>query len=237
MSNKWNEIINQSSFSWTLNTEKLLQSGNITSYTLHQCIFNSTPEQHNNLLFFLSNTLKLTKGISIAEFGSGNSSILFWLKEVHNADVYGFDISKSLVSLSKKITPGNYYTISADIDRLPIHDKQVDWCISNSSFQYLENEQYARLVIQEMLRISNRGILITDIKNAEYAEQFKDLQACRQNITRKELDIKYKDTPLLFFSKSFFDYLRTEYNISVYNMPDYPDCELGSFAVLIEIPS
>ena len=227
----WEQLINQPNFVWSSATKNALAKINksdpfASSLLLHNAIFNSNASAYKEFLEYLES--QLLPFSSIAEYGCGNGSLLYYFLNMYDAKVVGCDISKELVDKCKEIMPDSVFCSDT---KFTVADKSVDYCLSNSVFQYFESEEYAESVIKEMQRISTNGIFITDVKSADYEFEFKQLQASRQNLTTEQLDIKYSKTPLRFYKKDFF----TQFgNVTFLPMPkNYPDSALNSFSVLI----
>lgn len=166
----------------------------------------------------------------VAEFGCGNASTLYWFNKMHGTEVYGVDISSSLIERCKRLLPTQKDNFFVSSTYIPIEDDSVDWFLCNSVFQYLTHQQ-ALVVLQEMLRCSRNGVVISDVKNKKTEADFKTAQAKRQGLTIEQLAEKYKDTPLSFYDKSFFDGLN---NVKIVPMLDkYPDAEFEPYTVII----
>ena len=225
----WSDIINQKDFVWTTNTQQTiseLSNDVIKAATeLHSSIFSSSDESYTEFLSYVEQLIFPCD--SIAEFGCGNGANLYYFSKRYQMPVVGCDISLDLITLAKQLIPDSVFTVG---NRFEADDCAVDYCISNSVFQYFPSDEYAQSVIDEMLRISRKGILITDIKSKETEADFKSAQAKRQGLTIAELELKYADTPLKCYPKTFFE----KYNAKFSNMPaNYPDSHLKSYSVMI----
>jgi ubiquinone/menaquinone biosynthesis C-methylase UbiE len=172
----------------------------------------------------------ITRYSSIAEYGCGNGSNLYYFAKKHKSIVYGCDISEYLIDVCKVVLP-EYKNNFFAANKFLIPDLSVDVCMSNSVFQYFPSYDYATIVITEMLRVAKNNIIITDIKDIRYADQFKENQARRKNISMVELKKLYKNTPLLFYSRDFFLQFG---DVMIIDMPSsYADSEFNSFSVMI----
>jgi SAM-dependent methyltransferase len=225
----WSDIINQKDFVWTTNTQQTITdlSSDVVeaAFALHSSIFSSDDKSYTEFLSYVEQLIFPCS--SIAEFGCGNGANLYYFSKQYQMPVAGCDISSDLINLAKLVIPGSVFTVG---DKFEIDDCAVDYCISNSVFQYFPSDEYAQSVIDEMLRISKKGILITDIKSKETEADFKATQAKRQGLTIADLELKYKNTPLKCYPKTFFE----KYNAKFLNMPaNYPDSHLKSYSVMI----
>ena len=225
----WAEVINQQNFVWTAKTKQAVSTlpneAIIAATALHTSIFDSSTESYVDFLAYIEQlVLPCT---SIAEFGCGNGANLYYFAKQYGMAVTGCDISIDLVELAKSVITDGKFNVGNQFDA---GDDSVDYCISNSVFQYFPTDEYADSVVSEMLRISKKGILVTDIKSSETEADFKEKQAKRQGLTIAELELKYKDTPLKSYPKSFFE----KYNAKFLTMPaNYPDSNLNPYSVMI----
>ena len=225
----WSDIINQRNFVWTTNTQQVVptlsKEAVAAATALHTSIFSSSTESYVDFLAYIEQlVLPCT---SIAEFGCGNGANLYYFAKQHGMAVVGCDISVDLIGLAKSVIVDGTFNVGNQFD---VDDNSVDYCISNSVFQYFPTDEYADSVVSEMLRISKKGILVTDIKSSETEIDFKEKQAKRQGLTVTELELKYKDTPLKSYPKSFFE----KYNAKFLTMPaNYPDSDLKPYSVMI----
>jgi SAM-dependent methyltransferase len=225
----WSDIINQRNFVWTANTQQavlnLSNEAIIAATALHTAIFDSSVESYVDFLAYIEQLVLPCN--SIAEFGCGNGANLYYFSKQHEMTVAGCDISVGLIELAKSLIIDGMFNVG---DQFNADNDSVDYCISNSVFQYFPTDEHADLVVSEMLRISKKGILITDIKSSETEADFKEKQAKRQGLTIAELELKYKDTPLKCYPKSFFE----KYNAKFLTMPpNYPDSDLKPYSVMI----
>ena len=228
----WKQVINKPNFVWSSATKNVVSRLDkndpfASSLLLHNAIFKLDASAYKDFLEYIGSQILPFK--SIAEYGCGNGSLLYYFKNLYNAKVFGCDISTDLINSCKEVMPDSIFCSDTNFT---ISDDSVDYCLSNSVFQYFDSEDYAATVIKEMQRISIKGIFITDIKSADRELDFKKLQATRQNLTIEQLEEKYSTTPLRFYTKDFFAQFG---NITVLSMPNtYPDATLGSFSVLIK---
>jgi ubiquinone/menaquinone biosynthesis C-methylase UbiE len=228
----WNKIFNNPNLSWVLETNKILVSTDKSvfdsSFELHKAIFDCDKNTFKSYVEYMMDFVETNS--SIAEFGCGNAALLHYLHHTYGNDVYGIDISKQLIDQCMILFPMQAHHFFVSDKKIPITDNKVDWFISNSVFQYLSYDD-ADYVTQEMLRCSKYGVVISDVKDKETENLFKEKQANRQNLTLEQLSEKYKTTPLTFYDKSFFDKYK---NVEIVPMlTSYPDAELGSYTVVI----
>ncbi len=219
----WNDVINKKDFVWNKNTDSITHSLTVndskeSSYKLHSSIFKIDQSSYYDFINFLENEVGSIR--SIFEYGCGNGALLYYFKNYKNINVGGCDISEYFVEYCNKIIEKNNFFNNTTL----IKSNSYDYCISNSVFQYFPDYDYASSVINQMRRISNVGVMITDIKDIETQDIFLETQAHRQQLTISQLKEKYKTTPLMFYSRDFFK------DFDIIEMPaSYPDSDLKSF--------
>jgi ubiquinone/menaquinone biosynthesis C-methylase UbiE len=226
----WNEVINRKNFIWSEKTSSVLKNRKQNfSFQLHQSIFDINEESHQKYMEYIDKNIDLKIIDKMAEFGCGNGSILFYFHEKYKTEVYGCDISRDLIDSCKKIFKSKNFHC---VDNLHfIEDNSMDICICNSVFQYFIDEKYCLDVINQMRRVSKNGIFVSDIKNIDYFDNFKEKQAKRQNLSIENLNEKYSQTPLKFYDVKFFT---DNFDCVVIDMPNfYPDAEFNSFSIRI----
>ena len=80
----------------------------------------------------------------------------------------------------------------------------VDYSICNSVFQYFPSEIYATNVLEFLLR-SEKKYTFYDIKNLRTKKTYQEKVRKRQRLNTKDFIIKYKNTPIRFYKKSYFE--------------------------------
>jgi len=229
----WNKIFNRPDLSWVLDTNKVLLSTDKSvfesSFELHKAIFDCDEITFRSYVEYMISFVGTNT--SVAEFGCGNAALLHYLHHTYGNDVYGIDISKNLIDQCMILFPMQAHHFYVSDKEIRMSDSSVDWFVSNSVFQYLSYDD-ADYVIQEMLRCSKDGVVISDVKDKETEHLFKAKQAKRQNLTLEQLSEKYKTTTLTFYNKDFFSkYGKCDI---VPMLGSYPDAELGSYTVVIQ---
>ena len=229
----WEDIFNNENLSWVSSTNDIINVIGIepeidVAYKLHSSIFDCDKETFMSYVNYIGDIIGNPN--RVAEFGDRNASTLYWLNKTYGIDVHGVDLSSSLIERCKRLLPDYKDQFYVSNSFIPMKDGSVDWFICNSVFQYL-NRQQAIIVIEEMLRCSTHGIVISDVKNKKTETNFKIAQAKRQCLTIEGLAEKYKDTPLSFYDESFFDMLPDVKIIPMLGC--YPDAEFESYTVVI----
>ena len=73
----------------------------------------------------------------------------------------GVDFSETLIAKHKELF--EHDVSIAEANKLPFKNNSFDYCIAYSVFQYFPNKGYSKKVINEMQRISTKGIFIGDL--------------------------------------------------------------------------
>jgi ubiquinone/menaquinone biosynthesis C-methylase UbiE len=109
--------------------------------------------------------LGIKKEDYILEVGCGAG---FLSKEFEN--VYtGVDFSESIVNKNRKLTRKNSFVCEAN--KLFFPDNSFDYSFCFGLIQYLPDKNYFEQVINEMKRVSKKGIFLGDIKNNSQNEK------------------------------------------------------------------
>jgi hypothetical protein len=80
----------------------------------------------------------------------------------------------------------------------------VDHSISNSVFQYFYSNIYCLKVLDFLIKVTKKSILIYDIKDFNKKNIYKEKVRNRQNLSKTEFKNKYQNTPIRFYTKSYF---------------------------------
>lgn len=169
--------------------------------------------------------LEINDGDSIFEVGCGSGAFLypFYLK---NHKMGGVDYSNTLITLAKKIMPdADFRTCEAiDIDT----DEKFDFVISHSVFFYFLSLEYAREVLINMIKKSNKKIAILDVNDKSKENIYH--QERMKMMTEEEYKKKYKGLEHLFYEKSWFNDIAKEFGlkIEIYDQ-DIKEYEMSRF--------
>lgn len=217
--NKWKEIFNSKKMSYNFETLKFLKKikkkkySNLSiSFHLTKIIYPLlTQKIYTQMLNFFLKEIKFFKKENISnilDFGSGNGAFLFYLINTFKLkNNYSVELSKTLLSLQKKIIfDAKFLNINNNnkSELKNIKKNTVDVFISMSVFQYFKSNNYCINIINDSISITKKIIILYDIKNSEYKDQYLKTLLKRNNLNKKEFQIKYKNTPLRFYKKSFF---------------------------------
>ena len=211
--NYWYKIFNNKYFFYKKKSNEVLflknKSYQKLSFSLCSIIYPKlTFKKFMNITRFQSNILKIRKNSSVLDFGSGNGAFLFYfLNKFKLNKNLSFEVSQPLISLQKKfINKTTFYKVHQSKDNFSEKYKKirVDHSYCNSVFQYFVNENYALKVIEFLMNITNKSILIYDIKDNDKKNLYIQTVRKRQKLSLIEYKKKYKNTPIRFYNKTFF---------------------------------
>jgi ubiquinone/menaquinone biosynthesis C-methylase UbiE len=234
--NNWHKIFNKNStyIKFTLN--------DLMAYSLYGIVhsFKSDIFAFKTLVKFIAKCLNIKKSSSLLDYGSGNGAFLFALTNYFSLKKnISIEINKFFITFQKKYIKNTKFYIGCNEKILKkIKSNSVDNVICNSVFQYFPTEKIAQNILLEFVRISKKNIFLYDIKNEKYKISYKKTVRLRQNLSISEFEKKYKNTPIRFYSKSFFlknlNLKKKTQSIKIISMPkDTLDSKFG-FCVLIK---
>ena len=151
------KIINESKLNWDDIWEK---KGNTETNDLF--LLNGWEKTNFQPKLFIENILKfldIKKNDSVIEIGCGSGLLSTYLK---NYKYYGVDNSLSLVNKHIKLL--NNIVLNFNSTEFIFKDKYFNYCICNSMLEYLKNEDELNKTIDQMERITNKGIYIGSIR-------------------------------------------------------------------------
>ena len=146
---------------------------------------------------------------SVFEVGCGSGANLRIFNQ-QGYDVGGMDYSNNLISVAKEVIDNPVELYCEEASNIDVEIK-YDVVFSNSAFEYFENEDYARQVIEKMIEKSRNSVGILEIHDLNLKKDFIDFR--RKTI--EDYDQKYKDLKKLFISKNFFIDLAEKNNMDI----------------------
>jgi len=154
--------------------------------------------------------LQIDKKDSIFDVGCGSGAFLYQLY-LKNHTVGGNDYSIILLDLAKKIMPkGQFlYQEAKNLDTT----KKYDIVLSHSVFFYFDNLDYAKEVLNKMVKKANKKIAIFDINDKEKESIYYKIRM--QTMSKQEYEKKYKNLKHIFFEKDFFVNYAKENNLKI----------------------
>ena len=84
-------------------------------------------------------------------------------------DYFGIDYSSTLINKNINLFKSKVYNTSAN--NLPFKDKYFDYSFSFSVFEYFPSKQYTQEVLEEMHRVTKKGIYIINIRNKTHIKK------------------------------------------------------------------
>lgn len=237
----WEKLFEKKDFDWNIKSNFLLKK-KITPYKLFTAIYDI---KYKNFLIFskyLFRICQIEDGYSILDYGSGNGSLILLLEKKYNLNkVYSLEINKFLIKFQKKIFKNkiNFIKTNNKDHKIKIPSNQIDVVFSNSVIQYLPSNKFVISQINEFIRVAKKRVVILDIHNIKYFSDFKKYQKKKYNLTKSQLNDKYKKTKHLYFDKNFFQFLTKNKKVISYkfkSMPyGYPGSKFGRFSCIIEL--
>jgi cyclopropane fatty-acyl-phospholipid synthase-like methyltransferase len=136
----------------------------------------------------------------ILEIGCGNGSVLYLFHE-KAAEVYGIDFSEEAIEQCKNNMSSQNFAVS-EADKIPFFEK-FDLILSNSTFQYFNDVEYAQNVIKNAVSFLNKdGIFfISDLFDEEKKEEYIKFRKKELNMSEKEWNNRYYKINHLFLNK------------------------------------
>ena len=208
---KWHKIFNKKNFFYVSESNFNKNNKNFIdiSYLLTKIIHPQlNKKKYLGIVNFIKKNLKIKKGSSMLDFGSGNGGILyFFQKKFDLNNNYSFEISSPLLKLQKSIIKKTFFFKTHQTNTKFLNsfkNNVVDNSISISVFQYFYNEEYCFKILDFLLRITKKNIMIYDVKNSKTKHLYNKEVRTRQNLTVNEFNKKYKNTPIRFYDKLYF---------------------------------
>ena len=129
--------------------------------------YEETDFSHVNCYNNIVNNLNIKNGDKVLEVGCGAGffSKLF----SKDYDYFGIDYSNSLVIKNIKIN--NTKIINCSANNLPFKDKYFDYTFSVGVFEYFPSKEYTNQCLQELMRVSKKGIYIVNIRSQTHSQK------------------------------------------------------------------
>jgi len=154
--------------------------------------------------------ISIQENDSIFEVGCGCGAFIYPLY-LKGHKVGGVDYSKILISLAKPILTGGDFK---NQEATEIEEKiKYDILISHGVFFYFDNLDYAKKVIEKMIRKANKKIAILDINDKTKQAMYHDLRM--QTMTKDDYKQKYAGLEHLFYTKDFFINIAKEHDLDI----------------------
>ena len=155
---------------------------------------------------------------SVYEVGCGSGANLYLLEN----DGYrtgGIDYSSSLLDAARQVLKSNDLTCD-EAKNLNVHP-EYDVLLSNSVFSYFESDEYAKEVVERMIKKANYGIGLVDIHDVDLKDAYTEY---KRSIV-PNYDELYKDLNKHYYSKDFFRTIAEENGLDIsfvdFEIPGY----------------
>jgi ubiquinone/menaquinone biosynthesis C-methylase UbiE len=160
-----------------------------------------TKADWQRLARYFINMLDISEEDDVAEIGCGGGAFLKLVARCRT--ISGVDYSENAIRLISTRLKGDFRV--AEASSLPFDDNSFDLVLSWSVFFYFDSLDYAKKVLEEMLRVMRPGgrIFIGDVNDEEKRELAGALRQ-KSSSSRKRAYISKQDVDHLFYSKNFF---------------------------------
>jgi len=153
--------------------------------------------------------LNIQNSDSVFEIGCGSGAFLYPLYLQGNR-VGGVDYSSVLIELANKIMP---QANCLEKEAINIDDSSYDFIISHGVFHYFESLEYAKLVIEKMIKKANKKIAILDINDKAKEDIYHKIRMGA--MSKEQYQEKYKDLDHTFYDKDWFVSIAKEFGLKV----------------------
>ena len=148
---------------------------------------------------------------SFFDVGCATGPYLYYLLHTReNVRVGGVDYSEPYIETARRFIPEAVELYCSEAGNMAT-DIKYDCVYSRSIFQYFENIEYGRRVVELMIDKANHSVGILDVHDLAKRDDFL---AYRRS-TVEDYDEKYKDTQHLFYPKSMFIEIAEEFDCDV----------------------
>lgn len=136
---------------------------------------------------------------SVFEVGCGAGAWLYELAQM-GCEVAGLDASPALIGYAREHLPQGTWSTgdAASLDPVPAYD----FVVSSGVFLYFPSLDYARCVLERMVRKARRGVMILDVPDLALCDE---AQAARRSTMEEETyRRRYEGLDHLYFERAWF---------------------------------
>lgn len=139
----------------------------------------------------------ITNNMKILEVGCGSGAFLSAVKLLTGESIFGYDFSESLIIDASQHVDGEFLVSEASNNPFDITFSGV---ISHSVFQYFPNIDYAKNVIDAMVKaVGTQGfIALLDLNDIKYQDEYSSIRRLSYS-DPKEYDEKYSSLEHAFY--------------------------------------
>ncbi len=153
--------------------------------------------------------LNIQNSDSVFEIGCGSGAFLYPLF-LQGHKIGGVDYSSVLIELANKIMPQACFLQKEAKD---VDEGNYDFVISHGVFHYFNDLEYARAVIDKMIKKANKKIAILDINDKAKEDIYHKTRMGA--MSEEEYKAKYKELEHLFYDKEWFEIIAKEYGLNI----------------------
>jgi SAM-dependent methyltransferase len=205
----WGKIFNSHNFYYSIKSKQLIKKKikenpfNYSFQLMNVIHSELTKKKYHRMLKYISNELNLRKTSSILDYGSGNGGLLFYyLRKFKLKEITSVEISKPLMEFQKRILNNTKFLYPKNLKKVKKYS--IDNSLIISTMQYFKNYNYAKKILKNLILLTKKNILLCDVKDKSKLSTLKKNIQKRHGISRSEYLKKYKNTPILGYTKSFF---------------------------------
>lgn len=160
--------------------------------------------------FLKDNILKHFNGTdkTVYEVGCGSGADLFMF-EKEGFVTGGIDYADNMIAIAETMLTTDDLTVGEASSITT--EKKYDFVISDSVFQYFDSYDYAKNVIEKMIKKAKHSVAILDVLDNEKKDAF---YLYRRSID-PEYDKKYEGLGKLFYDKKMFIDIANENNMNI----------------------
>jgi len=149
---------------------------------------------------WIEDKLAMQSASSVFEIGCGAGALLYQLQN-QKRELAGWDYADSLINVASRAMPlGDFSVKSAS--KLNELGQRYDFMLANSVFQYFPDEEYARGVVEAMVKQAKAAVGIFDIYDAR-RQQAMDKKK-RQALGEEVYAERYKGLNHIYYDRQWF---------------------------------
>jgi trans-aconitate methyltransferase len=157
----------------------------------------------------------LGPGDTVFEVGCGAGAYLYELSQM-GCRVGGLDASASLIDCARRAMPGGHWSVAdaADLDAT----EPWDVVVACGVFLYFPTLDYARAVLERMVRKARRGVMVLDVPDLAKREATEAER--RRIVGPAAYAVKYEGLAHLYMEKAWFETALRELGLGCVRIED-----------------
>ncbi|NMB80141.1 MAG: methyltransferase domain-containing protein [Methanomicrobiales archaeon] len=171
-----------------------------------------TAEDFEQYVRTVTELCKIRRGDSVYEVGMGAGAFLLPLY-LRGNPVGGLDYSPALIAMARRAIPACRRAFTVGEASSLSTRKKYDIVLSNGVFLYFPDLDYAREVVEKMIKKSRKTIAILDV--ADLAQREITLQYRKDSLAPGEYEEKYRGLDHLYFPRSWFQDIADAHGLAI----------------------